>query len=75
MTWVHRIAAAVVRALADAEVEDCPIVDGFERRVVDLLERELPSDPSTWDRPSEQTAVLRAVTGAEALAQRQSVRR
>ncbi len=58
MPWVRRLAAAVVRALAIAEVEDCPIMDGFERRVVDLLEHAQPlvdPAPAAWDRPSEQT--------------------
>ena len=61
MPWVRRLAAAVMRALAVAEVEDCPIRDGFERRVVDLLEHEriaAPASPAAWDRPSEQTVRL-----------------
>jgi hypothetical protein len=59
MPWVRRLAAAVVRALAIAECEDCPIADGFERRVVDLLERECPvAEVREWDRPSEQTVRL-----------------
>ncbi len=69
MPWVRRLAAAIVDALAAAEAQDGSILDGFKRRIIDLLERARPvvaavprplPPPLSWDRPSEKTVILMA---------------